>query len=58
MYSQAQSRASLKGAVNAEVTLALEGGEAVVAVITNSSVDSLGLDQASLPMPSLRHRKS
>jgi molybdate transport system regulatory protein len=33
-----------KGAVNAEVTLALEGGEAVVAVITNSSVDSLGLE--------------
>jgi molybdate transport system regulatory protein len=32
-----------KGAVNAEVELALEGGETVVAVITNSSVDSLGL---------------
>ncbi|MFZ0744080.1 MAG: TOBE domain-containing protein [Terracidiphilus sp.] len=32
-----------KGAVNAEVTIALEGGEAVVAIITNSSVDSLEL---------------
>jgi molybdate transport system regulatory protein len=34
----------IKGAVNAEVTLALEGGETVVAVITNSSADSLGLE--------------
>jgi molybdate transport system regulatory protein len=34
----------IKGAVNAEVTLNLEGGEAVVAVITNSSADSLGLE--------------
>jgi molybdate transport system regulatory protein len=34
----------IKGAVNAEVTLALEGGEAVVAVITNSSAESLGLE--------------
>ena|ERR1017187_8999074 len=32
-----------KGAVNAEVVLTLEGGEAVVAIITNSSVDSLEL---------------
>ena len=32
-----------KGAINAEVTMALEGGETVVAVITNSSADSLGL---------------
>ena len=32
-----------KGAVNAEVTLALEGGDTVVAIITNHSVDSLGL---------------
>lgn len=31
------------GAVNAEVTLALEGGEHIVSVITNSSVESLGL---------------
>ena len=32
-----------KGAVNAEVVLTLAGGETVVANITNSSVDSLGL---------------
>lgn len=31
------------GAVNAEVALDLEGGETVVAVITNSSAESLGL---------------
>ncbi len=33
----------VKGAVNAEVSLTLRGGETVVAIITNSSVDSLGL---------------
>ncbi len=33
-----------KGAINAEVTLALGGGETVVAVITNSSADLLGLE--------------
>lgn len=32
-----------KGAVNAEVALKLKGGESMVAIITNSSVDSLGL---------------
>jgi len=32
-----------KGAVNAEVVLALQGGETVVAIITNSSIDALGL---------------
>jgi molybdate transport system regulatory protein len=32
-----------KGAVNAEVDLTLTGGESIVAIITNSSVDSLGL---------------
>lgn len=32
-----------KGAVNAEVALALQGGEKVVAIITNTSVDSLEL---------------
>jgi molybdate transport system regulatory protein len=32
-----------KGAVNAEVVLSLEGGETVVAIITNSSVGSLEL---------------
>jgi molybdate transport system regulatory protein len=34
-----------KGAVNAEVTLLLEGGGDVVAIITNSSVDSLSLEK-------------
>jgi molybdate transport system regulatory protein len=34
-----------KGAVNAEVDLALKGGGDVVSVITNSSVDSLGLKE-------------
>ena len=37
-----------KGAVNAEITITLEGGETAVAVITNSSADSLGL-QAGKP---------
>jgi molybdate transport system regulatory protein len=32
-----------KGAVNAEIKLALTGGETVIAIITNSSVDSLEL---------------
>ncbi|QNI35206.1 TOBE domain-containing protein [Alloacidobacterium dinghuense] len=36
-----------KGAVNAEVTLALQGGETVVSIITNHSVDSLGLHEGS-----------
>ena len=40
-------RSVTKGAVNAEVTLALVGGETVVAIITNHSVDSLGLQQGS-----------
>lgn len=31
------------GAVNAQVTLALTGGEHIVSIITNSSIDSLGL---------------
>jgi molybdate transport system regulatory protein len=34
-----------KGAVNAEVTLVLASGESVVAIITNSSVDSLSLEE-------------
>ena len=34
-----------KGAVNAEVVLTLDGGETVVANITNSSVNSLGLSE-------------
>ena len=33
----------IKGAVNAEVTMTLQGGESVVAIITNASVDSLEL---------------
>jgi molybdate transport system regulatory protein len=32
-----------KGAVNAEIVLTLQGGEKMVAVITNPSVDRLGL---------------
>ena len=32
-----------KGAVNAEVILTLAGGETVASIITNASVDSLGL---------------
>jgi molybdate transport system regulatory protein len=32
-----------KGAVNGQVTLALTGGERIVSVITNPSIDSLGL---------------
>jgi molybdate transport system regulatory protein len=32
-----------RGAVNSEVTIRLDGGTEVVAVITNESVDSLGL---------------
>jgi molybdate transport system regulatory protein len=36
-----------KGAVNAEVTIALVGGESLVAIITNHSVDSLGLSEGS-----------
>ena len=34
-----------KGAVNAEVDLSLKGGGNVVSIITNSSVDSLGLKE-------------
>ena len=33
-----------RGAVNAQVTLVLTGGEQIVSIITNSSVDSLGLE--------------
>jgi len=32
-----------KGSVNAEVALILPGGETVISIITNSSMDSLGL---------------
>jgi molybdate transport system regulatory protein len=34
----------IKGAINAQVTLTLPGGEQIVSIITNSSVDSLGLE--------------
>ena len=34
-----------KGSVNAEVTLVLEGGQRVVAIITNSSIDTLGVEK-------------
>ena len=34
----------VKGAVNAEVAVELSGGTVVVAIVTNESVDSLGLD--------------
>jgi molybdate transport system regulatory protein len=35
----------LRGAVNAEVTIKLTGGEQIVSIITNASVDSLGLKE-------------
>ena len=35
----------VRGAVNAEVTLELQGGTKVVSIITNGSVDSLGLKE-------------
>jgi len=35
----------VRGAVNAEVTLELPGGIQVVAIITNGSVDNLGLQE-------------
>lgn len=35
----------VKGAVNAEVTLELPGGERLVAIITNASAAALGLQE-------------
>ena len=35
----------VRGAVNAEVTLELPGGIQIVSIITNGSVDSLGLKE-------------
>ena len=37
----------VKGAVNSEVDLTLRGGENVVAIITNLSVESLGIKAGS-----------
>ena len=37
----------VKGAVNAEIDLTLQGGERVVAIITNVSADALGLGEGS-----------
>ncbi len=34
-----------QGAVNAEITIRLDGGTQVVAIITNASVDNLGLKE-------------
>jgi molybdopterin-binding protein len=35
----------VRGAINAEVTLQLPGGEQIVSIITNASVQSLGLKE-------------
>ena len=35
----------VRGAVNSEVTIELTGGALVVSIITNASVDSLGLKE-------------
>ena len=35
----------IKGAVNAEVTIELPGGTRLVSIITNSSVENLGLTE-------------
>jgi molybdopterin-binding protein len=35
----------IKGAVNSEVILELSGGTRIVSIITNTSVDSLGLKE-------------
>jgi molybdopterin-binding protein len=35
----------VRGAVNSEVTIELKGGDEVVSIITNSSVDRLGLKE-------------
>jgi len=38
----------IKGAVNAEVTIELSGGTQMVSIITNTSVDNLGLAEGKL----------
>jgi molybdopterin-binding protein len=35
----------VRGAVNSEVTLELKGGDQITSIITNSSVDRLGLQE-------------
>jgi molybdopterin-binding protein len=35
----------VRGAVNSEVTIQLPGGEQIVSIITNASVESLGLKE-------------
>jgi len=35
----------ITGAVNSEVTIELKGGEEIVSIITNSSVERLGLKE-------------
>ena len=35
----------VRGAVNSEVTIELKGGDEIVSIITNSSVDRLGLKE-------------
>jgi len=40
-------RSVTHGAVNAEITLSLQGGETIVAIITNTSTDTLGLQQGT-----------
>ena len=37
----------LKGLVNAQITLVLQGGETIIAVITNTSAERLGLKEGS-----------
>ena len=41
----------VRGAVNSEVTLELPGGIEVVSIITNNSVDSLGLKEGKDFLP-------
>lgn len=38
----------IKGAINAHVTLVLAGGEHIISIITNSSIDSLGLVEGKM----------
>jgi len=42
---QAKVLKVVKGAVNSEVTLELPGGTLIVSIITNSSVENLGVEE-------------